>query len=103
MGHYTKQYLVRARDVFANEDIHYMVHVDERIPKAEVLKKFEIAKNYIFDIDEYNLDKYDEHLEDMKAFREEHSGDKTFIHYLEKYCHYEVIRINAAFDFTFEW
>lgn len=103
MEYYTKQYSVRARDVLTDENIHYTVYVDERVPKVEVLKKFEIAKNYVFDIDEYNLDKYDEHLEDMKTFREEHSGDETFVHYLERYCGYEVIRINAAFDFTFEW
>lgn len=73
-------------------------------PKSEsketVMQNLAMASNYAQT--EYDEDTiYDEHKDEMSAFRETCNGDEAFIYYLKTFCHYDVSYTNI--DYTFVW
>lgn len=94
------KYIVKAYEEELGIEL-FIITVPEGTDEKEVYKNFEMAEKYATIYDGDNADEYDEHFEDMVAFKEDSNGMYTFNYYLEQYCGYKVEEL--VYDFKYEW
>ena len=96
------KYIVKSYEEEIGAEL-FVITVPEGTPENEVYKNLEMASKYatvsVYDDNDDNY--YDEHFEDMVAFRNDTNGIETFNYYLEEYCGYKVTEL--TYDFEYEW
>ena len=94
------EYIIKAYEEELGSEL-FIVTVPMGTNESEVYKNFIMAEKYATVDDSYSADEYDEHFEDMLAFRQDSNGMYTFNYYLEEYCGYKVKPL--IYDFDYEW
>lgn len=94
------EYIVKSSEEELGSDL-FIVRVPLGTDEKEAHRNFKMAAKYATVFDGDSADEYDEHFEDMLAFRQDSNGMYTFNYYLEEYCGYKVKPLIC--DFDYEW